>query len=438
MILAAAACFVIHNATVIDPGMRDVRVRDVQVCGDRIAGVTPAGSAASRRRDGGGPAGADAGAPRDIDATGKFLIPGLTDLHAHLLLHPWDERGNIRPRYDRPAIEQILRTLLAFGVTTVRDPGAETEAAVTLREMVNSGKVRGPTIVTCGRILNQSDFDPEPFTPVHDANEMRREIQWQSKAGVDCIKIYSSVRPELAKVAIDEAHRLKLPIIGHLQRTTWTEAANLGIDGVEHPAPWSRDADMFGRITWLEHVSGEEIDEMIAALAKNHVVVDPTLIAMATKFDPPRWSHSADIARAPEAFRRGWPAAAYTRDWTPEQFEAAQRAWPKLLALTKKIHDAGVTMTVGTDMPGPWIVPGASVHDEMLLLRDAGLSPMDVLRAATSNAAIALRRPDIGAIRPGARADLVLLTKNPLEDLRNTRSIALVIHNGLAYDPAQQ
>jgi imidazolonepropionase-like amidohydrolase len=420
---AAAGCLLIHNATVIDPGTASVRVADVRIDGDRIARI-------------GGPR-RDVECMHTIVGSGKFLIPGLTDLHAHLFLHPWDEKGEIRPRYDRPSIEQMLRTLLAFGVTTVRDPGAETEAAVTLRNAVNSGKLRGPTIVTCGRILNQSDFDPEPFTPVHTADDMRREIRWQAAAGVDCIKVYSSVQPEMLKVAIDEAHKLGLPIIGHLQRTTWTEAANLGIDGVEHPAPWSREADMFGRVAWLEHLDEKEIDEMIAALAKHHVVVDPTLIAMATKFDPAKWSRSADVALAPELHRRGWSAGAFTRNWTPEEFAAAQRAWPKLLTLTKKIHDGGVTMTVGTDMPTPWIVPGASVHDEMLLLRDAGLSPMEVLRAATSNAAIALRRDDIGSIRVGARADLVLLTKDPLEDLRNTRAIALVIHNGVAYDPAE-
>lgn len=421
--ILAAACFVIHNATVIDPGTSSVRVADVGVEGERITAigkVTPKTDC------------------HTIDGTGKFLIPGLTDLHAHLFLHPWDEKGNIRPRWDRASIEHMLRTLLAFGVTTIRDPGAETEAAVTLRAMVASGKVRGPTIVTCGRILNQSDFDVEPFTPVHSADDMRREIRWQANAGVDCIKIYSSVRPELAKVAIDEAHRLHLPIIGHLQRTTWTEAASLGIDGVEHPAPWSPEGgDMFARVTWLEHLDNQAIDDMIAALAKHHVVVDPTLIAMATKFDPAKWSKSADVALAPELHRRGWPAGAFTRDWTPEQFAAAQRAWPKLLALTKRIHDGGVIMTVGTDMPGPWIVPGASVHDEMLLLHDAGFTPMEVLRAATANAAVALRRSDIGSIRVGARADLVLLNRNPLDDLRNTRSIRLVVKGGTAYLPAR-
>lgn len=433
MILAVAACLLIHNVTVIDPASGTVRNADVRIEDGRIARI--------------GGARRDMECRHGIPGSGKFLIPGLIDMHAHLFAHPWDEKGDLAPRYDRAAMEQMLRTYLAFGVTTVRDPGAETEAAVTLRGMVNSGKVRGPAVVTCGRILIQSDFNPEPFTPVHDANEMRREVRWQADAGVDCIKIYSSVRPDLAKVAIDEAHKRGLPVIGHLQRTTWTDAATLGIDGVEHAAPWSPqyvtatdrpkyEQNLFGRVFWLEHLDKAAIDDMVAALAKNRVVVDPTLMAMATKFEPERWSKSADVALAPEVIRRGWAAGAFTKSWTPEQFAAAQRAWPKLLALTKALHDGGVTLVAGTDAPTPWIVPGASLHDELLLLRDAGLPPMEVLRIATANAARALKRPELGTIGLGARADLLLLDRNPLEDLRNTRAISLVIQGGVPYDPA--
>jgi imidazolonepropionase-like amidohydrolase len=195
--LALAATLLIRDVTVIDPATRtvtthrDVLLRDGKIASIRSAGVSPAGAAPSRRV---------------IDGRGKFLLPGFADLHAHLFVHARDEKGDIRPRYDRPSIEQMLHTLLTFGVTTVRDPGAETEAAITLRAMVNGGKVVGPDIVTCGRIINQSDFDPEPFAPVHDAGDVRREIRWQAAAGVDCIKVYASMRPDLVKVAIDEAH----------------------------------------------------------------------------------------------------------------------------------------------------------------------------------------------------------------------------------------
>jgi imidazolonepropionase-like amidohydrolase len=402
--LILAACLLLKNATVIDPragtvSRHDVRIGDSKPCVER-------------------------------DVAGRYIVPGFADMHVHLLAHPWDEKGNLRPRYDRATVEQMLRTFLAFGVTTIRDPGSETEAAVTFRKLLADHKIIGPRLITAGRIINASDFDPEPFMPVHSADDIRREIRYQADAGVDFIKIYSSMTPELTKVAIDEAHAHHLKIIGHLQRTTWTDAANLGIDGVEHAAPWSveymRDpagyrGTMFDRVHWLEKLDSAKIAEMIAALAKHRVVVDPTLIAMHTKFfgNDPRWLRNPDNELAPPLHRTGWDAFSFTKDWTDEQYREAQAAWPLLLKLTKDIFDGGVPMVVGTDTPTPWIVPGASFHDEMRLLRDAGIPPMAILKMATI-----------------ANGDYVVLAKNPLDDISNTRAIVTVIHDGIEYDPA--
>jgi imidazolonepropionase-like amidohydrolase len=412
-----AAALLIHNVTVIDPASRSVRPNaDVCVVGERI-----------RHRQ------ECLSSTETIDGSGKYLIPGLADMHAHLFEHGRDEKGQLRPRFDRDTTERTLRTFLDFGVTTIRDPGAETEAAVTLRNMVAKGALPGPDIATCGRILNSSDFDPEPFQPVHGEEEIRREIRWQKAAGVDCIKVYANMPPDFVRIAVDEAHKNGLPIVGHLQRTTWTEAARMGIDGVEHAASWSSayvaetartgyDNSIFGRVYWLEHLDEKAIDEMVGELARHHVVVDPTLMAMATKLfgDDPRWTGNPDIKVAPPLVARSWTFFSFTKDWTPEQYRAAHAAWPKLLRLTKKMFDAGVTLVAGTDEPTPWIVPGASLHDELLLLHEAGIPAMDVLRMATRN-----------GIAAGARADLVLLAKNPLDDLRNTRSIVSVIKRGV-------
>jgi imidazolonepropionase-like amidohydrolase len=422
-VLVLAAALLIHNVTVIDPASRAVRVGDVCVEGERIVecGAQPAA-----------PPGAARPPHSTIDATGQFLIPGLADMHAHLFEHGRDDKGNLRPRFDRPTLEQTLRAFLDFGVTAIRDPGAETEAAVTVRNMVAKGALPGPDITTCGRILNSSNFDPEPFQPVHSEEEIRREIRWQKAAGVDCIKVYSSMTPDLVRVAVDEAHKNGLPIIGHLQRTTWTEAARMGIDGVEHAAPWSSayveesaraayDNSMFGRVYWLEHLDDRAVDEMVAELAKHRVTVDPTLMAMVTKLygDDPRWTQSPDLKFAPPLDVKSWKSFSFTGDWTPEQYRAAHAAWPKLLRLTKKMFDAGVPLVAGTDMPTPWIIPGVSLHDELRLLREAGIPAMDVLRIATRT-----------KIEPGEPANLVLLAKNPLDDIANTRSIIHVIKRG--------
>ena len=127
---------------------------------------------------------------------------------------------------------------MQFGVTTVRDPGAITADAVLLRRLLREGAVDGPQLFTAGRILIATDFRPPGFAPVQDEASVRDEVRWQARAGVDAIKVYSSMPPDLVAVAIEEAHAHGLPVIGQLQRTTWTEAARMGID-VEHAAPWS-------------------------------------------------------------------------------------------------------------------------------------------------------------------------------------------------------
>lgn len=427
----AAHGLVLHNATVIDgTGAAPRSGMDVIVRGEKIVDVVAANVA--KHPDG----------AHVIDATGKFVIPGLVDMHAHLLLHPWNEKGELEPRYDRESSLEHLRLFLRFGVTTVRDPGSETADAILLRDLVRDRKVTGPTIFTAGRILISSNFNPEPFVIVRDEDAVREEIRWQANAGVDAIKVYASMPPELVKVAIEEAHRHELPLIGHLQRTTWTEAARMGIDGLEHAAPWSdayviasarnnAPGGMFARVHWLEHLDEKAIDEMVAALAEHRVAVDPTLMAMRTKFFK---QDSPDFALVPEKVRKGWPAGDFTKEWTREQYTQAQRAWPTLLRITKKMYDAGVHLVTGTDTPTPWIVPGASLHDELRLLADAGIPPLPILRMATFDAARALRREkEFGSIAPGLRADLVVLSKDPLASIANTRAIEHVIHRGVAF-----
>ena len=411
MLTVLAACLLLQNATVIDPASGVVRARDVVIRDGKIA---------------------EGHCDHRVDLTGKFIVPGFVDSHAHLFLHAWDKDGNIRARWDRESTLQMLRLFLKFGVTTIRDPGASTEAAVKLRDMVREGKVAGPHIVTAGRIINSGQLDAEPFAQLRTADAIRQEIRWQAKAGVDLIKVYASLPPDLVKVAIDEAHAQHLPIIGHMQRTSWLQAAEMGIDGVEHAADWNEDevlADkragydnsIFGRVYWLENLDPAAADRTIAALKAHHVVVDPTLIAFATKFfgNSPRWLKNPDNALMPEIWLEGWPAGSFTRTWTDAQYADAQRAWPKLLAFVKKIFDAGIPMLAGSDSPTPWIVPGASLHDELVLLHDAGIPNLAILKMST------------GPLKPGSPADLVVLTKNPLDDIRNTRAIAAVYKDGV-------
>lgn len=431
---------VLQHVTVVDVARGTLLPdRAVEIQGDRIAAVASAAGYET-------PQGA-----RILDLPGRYVVPGFVEMHAHLFSHPWDEKGDLMPRFDREATLEMLRLLLAHGITTVRDPGSETEAAVTLRKMIAEGKVTGPSLLTAGRIVNASSFNPEPFAPVKDEAAIREEIRWQAAAGVDFIKVYSAMPPELVKVAVEEAHAHGLPVIGHLQRTTWTQAAELGIDAITHGASWSKeylseadqpgyDQSLFGRVYWLEHLDlkSPAVTSMVEALVKHRVTIDPTLIAMHTKFwgNDPRYTQHPRIGLAPEAFRRGWPKGSFTSSWTDDQYRQAQARWPRMQALTRLLFDRGVLLTVGTDTPTPWIIPGVSFHEEMALLAEAGIPAKDVLRMATANAARALgKEMSIGAVEAGMRADLVVLRANPFEGIRNTREIEMVVQGGRTYAP---
>ena len=384
-----------------------------------------------------------------LDLAGRYVAPGFIEMHAHVLFPPLDEDGRPMPWFDRETALAMLRALLRYGITTVRDPGDATEAAVTVRGMLARGEIEGPRLLTAGRILTAAPTRHAVYATVRTEREVREEVDWQAEAGVDFIKVYQDLPPDLVRAAIDQAHRRGLRVIGHVQATTWTEAARMGIDFICHAAPWSAaylpeasrtgyQETIFGRVYWLEHLylDGPALKEMIAALVDHHVSVDPTLMAFRTKFwgDDPRYTENPRRGEAPPKLWAGFARRSNTADWTPEQYRAARTQWTTLLGLVKRMYDAGVLLTAGTDTPFPWIIPGVSYHEELRLLREAGIPDAAVLRMATVNAAAALHREgEIGRVEPGMRADLVVLRGNPLAEIANTEKIEMVLREGVRH-----
>ena len=348
---------------------------------------------------------------RVLNLTGKYIMPGLFDMHAHVA-------GVRKNSYDQATSEEMLRMLLNYGVTTVRNPGGPTNETVQLREEVLNENLSGPEIFTAGRLLNTPEF-PIPFVEkqVTSEEEVRKEVRRQAAAGVDYIKLYVGLKPDLVKAAIEEAHSQGIKVIGHLYLTSWTDAAKLGIDFLTHGVPVSpfllpegeqrifnlTGGGPFDHSLWLDLVdlNGTEIRNMIDSLVQNHISVDPTL----------------SIYEA--IFKHG------IQDPQNEQ------RWNKVLQLTKMMHDKGIKILSGTDIPNFDLVAGESLHHELELLVEAGINTSDVIKIATKNGAEALDLINqTGTIEPGKEADILILSANPVTDIENTKQIDAVISNG--------
>ena len=390
----------------------------------------------------------------------RFLMPGLIDTHAHVTYLDWVGPGDARTGvYNDRVSRATLQLLLAFGITTIRNPGGPTRDATALRDRVASGQIEGPTILTAGYILNRTNRFEGLTRPVSNEDDIRREVTAQAAAQVDFVKVYSNMPPDLVAAVIREAHARNLRVIGHLQATSWTAAARLGIDGICHGASWAveelpadqtepylRTIEQRGalraRLQWLDDVQlgGPEIASMIQELARRRIPVDPTLIAYATKFkgSDSRFLESPDLMLAPAAMRSSFFSLNLVRDWTAQDFEHGRHSWRKMEALVQAYSRGGVLLTAGSDEPNPWIVPGPSLHTELELLVEAGLSPLEVLTIATRNGAESLGvLKDVGTVSVGKRADLIIVDRDPTKDIRNTRAISLIIARGRVVRPSE-
>lgn len=377
-----------------------------------------------------------------VDARGGWLVPGFIDVHVHV--------------QDTATLE----ALLAAGITTARSPSSTVHDGVDLRKIGKTNGVRLPSLRAAGPVLDAPPGGWPGSVLVRTEAEMRAAVRAQAEAGVDVVKLYTRVPPDLVVAAVAEAHALDVPVAGDLVRTSWTEAARAGIDHLSHIVSRSpsllppevreryegdvADGRAHAYYRWLEllELDGPEVDEMVGALLSRDVSVDPTLAAIEAVLlcaDSAYAAERAAFQSSRGARGSGLEAAAVcpAEEGPADYTERARRAWPKALELVRLLHRQGVRLTAGSDAPLSGLPPGAAFHRELELLSATGIPNRHVIRIATSNGAVALGAlHQVGTIEPGKRADMVLLEADPLADIRNTREIRWVMLDGRIYRPS--
>ena len=392
-----------------------------------------------------------------IDASGGYLIPGLFDMHGHVTMSQREAavdggRVQFSVHFRRDISEWTLRRLLYYGITTVRETGDDLEEGIRLRSDLRAGVIPGPSIFACGPVI---EGEPPVFLDVSVAvsneEEARAEVRRQVEAGVDFVKIYASLPPDLARAVVDEAHAHHVRVLAHLGATTWKEAIEMGVDGIVHsntlaPAdiltedriaavdtmPFPQRA--LKAYEWFDP-SAEPVRELFRMMREKGVANDPTIVVARNYV-----ADSTSIARiqgeqmrAVPAFMMSgwWQELSVTRPRSEDEAELYRRAVGDLLRFVRAEYEAGVSVLAGSDFGNPNTIPGLSLHQELELLVEAGIPPLTVLRIATHDAAAWLGvLDDVGTVEEGKRANLVVLDGDPLEDIRNTRRISWVIQEG--------
>lgn len=355
-----------------------------------------------------------AGATR-IDAGGKFLIPGLADMHIHM----------VGPR---PMLEDLLKMYLVNGVTTVLNMRGGPEH-LALRADIRAGRVLGPDMYTVGRFVNA------PFFVTPDSVE--QEVVAQKRAGYDFIKMHGELSREAYARLNAVARRESIRVIGHSPRT-------LGIGAVFAERQYAlahAEEFLYDTTSSSRDVDLPKFPPRIPELTRGVLAAGTWLMPNLTAYkiigqmaqDLPAVLARPEMEYLPAAHELNWRPGTnvYTQRFGPDKAPGIFARLALLQQLTKAFDSAGVKLLVGTDGLNTGVVPGWSAHDELKELVDAGLSPYHALRAGTANASAFLgSNPCIGQVRNGCAADLVLLDANPLANISNTRRISGVMVRG--------
>lgn len=366
----------------------------------------------------------------EIDLKGKYILPGLIDMHCHI-------KEGFAPQF------------VAAGITTVRNTAGN---VLHLERIINApADAPTPRIYSADRMI---DGPPGLWGPDNFANFIgdtpeaaRKEVQRQAAADADFIKVYGWLKKEEMAAVAEEAdlHGLEVSCdLIHATEVNALDAAKMGVKWFEHASgflqvlypEWNTQAEYkeWEKINWTEP-DAHAIRELCREMIQYKVKLCPTLV-ITDQIDqyPDYWNPQNQISESVSGesnLIEQWESLA-------DDIDSAKKQLGQILEFTKKVSkiyfDMGGTVVTGTDTPGGvYNYPGAALHRELELFVEIGFTEMEALQAATIKAAESIGLKDRGIIKKGALADLIILSKNPLEDIKNTQSIDMIVKGGEVY-----
>ena len=374
---------------------------------------------------------------RVIDGHGKYLIPGLWDMHVHTVFGDWLPKDE----------NVILPLFVANGVTGVRDMGGDLEVLKVWRAQIDAGNLLGPRMVIAGLMLDGPIPRFPSSAPIKSAADGRKAVDDLKQDGVDFIKIQSLIPREGYFAAADEAKKLGIPFVGHVPDSVRaTEASDAGQKSIEHFTGVFEGCSLIedelmkgpkGPGKFVAAFDDARANALIAKFARNQTWQVPTLIWEHGQWliDESDFSHDPLTKYAPAAWKdRTWPMFTkdILKDMDTDPALVRERFTHMELEMANRMHKAGVPFLAGTDTAaGVHVFPGFSLHEELVFFVKAGFTPLEALQTATLNPAKFFgRQADFGTVEKGKIADLVLLDANPLDDIHNTQKIKAVVLAG--------
>lgn len=365
-----------------------------------------------------------------MDAAGRAAIPGLHDMHAHLT----------------PSSALMY---LAAGVTEVRDMGNDNTALEALTAAIDEGRMIGPHAVAAGFIEGRSPYSARFGKVVESLDEALDAVRWYADRGFHAIKIYNSFQPAWVAETAALAHELGMRVQGHVPAFMDADRCIAdGYDEITHlnqlALGWvlspEEDTRTPLRLTALTRIAdldltSEPVQSTIRTMAERGIGLDVTLVIleqlMLSRARTVIPAHEPIIDHLPAGLRR-YRKRTYVPFKDAAELESYERAFDGLKKIVRLLHEAGVPLWPGTDDAS-----GMTVHRELELFVDAGISPAEVLRISSADCAAHLHQDDRGQVRAGQIADLLLVNGDPTESIRSVRSVALTVAAGRLISPAR-